>query len=376
MEKRMLGSTGAIVSVLGLGGFHLLEVSDADACVLIDTFLDEGGTYIETAAQYGEGESERKVGLVLKKRRDECFLATKCHLRDRRGAAESIDESLRRLNTDRIDLLIFHHVQTGEELDCILGPGGALEAFLEAREKGKIRYIGISGHGVPDILIQALDRFDFDAVMTGVNFYDRFNFPDVEAKLIPLAKKKGIGIVGMKAFADGLLWEYPRDALWYALSLPVDTLPVGFNTMDMLKTDLRVVKSFSPMTEDEKARIFNYNPLLGSYVCRLCNKCLPCPEGIDIPLIFRYEGWYDRQLRDRIVRTPPDFALRDRLRFWFENMNKARDAYRALEIKAGACTRCGECTPRCPYGIDIIDKLEYAHFKLTRERVESISIAG
>ncbi len=376
MEKRMLGKTGERVSVLGLGGFHLLEVSDADACTLINTFLDEGGTYIETAAQYGGGESERKVGLVLKTRRDNCFLATKCHLRDRQGAARSIDESLRRLNTDRIDILIFHHVQSSEELDRILGPDGALEAFIDAREKSKVRFIGISGHGVPDVLIEALHRFDFDAVMTGVNFYDRFNFPDVETDLIPLAKEKKTGIIGMKAFADGLLWEYPEEALRYALSLPIDTLPVGFNTIDMLKEDLRVVSSFTPMSEDEKARIFKDNPLLGNYVCRLCNKCLPCPEGIDIPLIFKYEGWYDRQLRDRIVRTPPDFALRDRLRFWFENVDKARDVYKALEIKADRCTKCGKCVPRCPYGIDIIDKLEYAHFKLTKERVESISIAG
>lgn len=376
MQKRMLGTTGERVSVLGLGGFHLLEVSDTDASALINTFLDEGGTYIETAAQYGEGESERKVGLVLKTRRDECFLATKSHLRERQGAARSIDESLRHLNTDRIDLLIFHHVQSDEELERILGPDGAMEAFIRAREEGKIRFIGISGHGVPDTLIKALQRFDFDAVMTGVNFYDRFNFPDVEAKLIPLAKGRGIGIVGMKVFADGLLWEYPEDALRYALSLPVDTLPVGFNTMDMLKTDLRVVSSFTPMTEDEKARISKDNLLFGNYVCRLCNKCLPCPEGIDIPLIFKYEGWYDRQLRDRTVRTPPDFALRDRLRFWFENMGKAREAYEALEIKADRCTKCGKCTPLCPYGIDIIDKLEYVHFKLTEERIESISIAG
>ncbi len=376
MEKRVLGQTGRVVSVLGLGGFHLLELSDKDAVRLMETFLDEGGDYMETAAQYGDGEAERKVGLVMERRRNECFLASKCHFRTATEAAAGIDGSLRRLKTDYIDLLFLHHVQSNADLDLILGPDGALEAFTRARDAGKIGHIGITGHGVPDVLIRALMEYEFDAVMTGFNFLDRFNFPRTEDELIPLARERGTGIVAMKVLGDGLLWEYPEQAIRYVLSLPVDVAAVGFNTIEMMMRDIGTARDFRPMDEEEKEELFTNNPVLGNYVCRLCGACVPCPENIDIPEIFRYEGWFDRQLRDRVIRSAPDFALRDRVRFWFENMDRAREAYARLEIKADKCTRCGECVPRCPYGIDIIAKLEHAHYKLTRENVVTIPISG
>ncbi len=374
MVKRALGKTGETVSILGAGGFHLLEISDRDAVRILNAFLDRGGNFIETAAQYGDGESERKVGLVMSERRDECFLTTKTHHRDRRGAAASLDESLKRLRTDYVDLFLFHHVQTDEELDQILGPDGAMEAFLDARRQGKIRFIGISGHGVPDVLTRAVEHCELDVLMTGFNFFDRFNFPRTEKELLPRAKKKGMGVICMKALADGLLWEYPEESFRYVLSLPIDVIAAGFNTMEMLASDLEIVNRCTPMSDEEQQRLFTQNPVLGNYICRLCGKCLPCPEEINIPEVFLCEGWYDRQLRDRKIRAMPYFALRDRLRFWFENRERARSAYERLKKKADACTACGECIPRCPYGIDIIAKLDHAHYKLTREAVSSIPI--
>ncbi len=376
MERRAFGKTGEKLFPIGVGGFHLLEISDSDALRIMNAFLDEGGNYIETAAQYGAGESERKVGLLMRSRRSDCFLATKCRFRDADAALRCIDESLARLQTDHVDLLLAHYVASEEELEQILGPGGAVEAFERAREAGKARYIGVTSHGIPDVLIRALKEYPFDAVMTGFNFYDRFNFPQTEETLIPLAKERGTGIVGMKALGDGLLWEYPEEALRYVLSLPIDVLPLGFNTMEMLRTDLRIARDFTPLSEDERDSLFRNNPLLGNYVCRQCGDCLPCPEGLDMPKIFLYEGWYDRQLRDRVIRSTADFALRDRVRFWFENMEEARGAYGELGTQADRCTNCGECNPRCPYGIDIPAKLDYAHFKLTTENVVSIPLSG
>lgn len=375
MKKRSFGSTGDELTLLGLGGFHLLEISDEDSDALCSLYLDKGGNYIETAPQYGEGESERKIGRIMEHRRNECFLTTKSHVRDKEGAARTIEESLKRLKTDHVDLLLFHHVQTMDDYNEIFSPGGAMEAFLQARKEGKTRFIGLSGHGIPDMLIHAIrERDDLDAVMTAFNFFDRFHFPDTESVLVEEAKKKGMGIIGMKALADGLLWEYPETAIRYTLSQPVDVLPLGMNTPEMLEKDFAIAENFSPLSDDEREEVFVNNPILGSYICRQCGKCLPCPEGIDIPKVFACEGWYDRQLRDWTVRDMPVFALRERLRFWYGNRDTAKQRYGELTVNAEKCTKCGKCLPRCPYSIDIIRKLACTHYKLTREEVYSVNL--
>jgi len=373
MKKRTFGSTGEELTLLGFGGFHLLEISDDDSDALLNRYLDKGGNYIETAAEYGGGEAERKIGRVMKSRRNECFLTTKCHIRDKKGAAGTIEKSLERLQTDHVDLLLYHHVQSMDDYNAVFSSGGAVEAFLQARQEGKTRFLGLSGHGIPDVLIYAVrERDDIDAVMTSFNFFDRFHFPEAETTLIDEAKKKGIGIIGMKAIADGLLWEYPEAAIRYALTLPIDVLAIGMNTPEMLDKDFSIAENFIPMSQAEQEELFTANPVLGNYICRQCDKCLPCPEGIDIPKIFSFEGWYDRQLRDWTVRDMPEFALRDRLRFWYDNRKAAREGYAELAVNAEKCTKCGDCLPRCPYSIDIIRKLANSHFKLTREEVCSV----
>jgi predicted aldo/keto reductase-like oxidoreductase len=216
------------------------------------------------------------------------------------------------------------------------------------------------------MLMQALERYPFDVIMTGTNYYDRFNFPRLEAQLLPMAVERGVGIVGMKGVGDGYLWRSAETALRYAWSLPIGTLASGWNTMEMLEQDLAWAEAFTPMTDEERERLFAEAPELGSYVCRLCDKCLPCPERIDIPRLFELEGVYDRQMWDGVVRDPTDFALRNRLRFWFENNDtRARTAYAAVTVKADACTNCGDCEPRCPYGLPIVRKLRHTHYKLT-----------
>ncbi len=365
MERRLLGNTGLEVSILGAGGFHLLEISAANARAILNHYLDAGGNYVETAFQYGDGESERKVGLVMAERRDECVLATKVHERDRAAAARVIDASLTHLQTDHADILFMHHVQSQEELDQILAPDGALRAAEAARQAGKVRFIGISNHGHPEIMMQALERYPFDVIMTNFNYLDRFNFPLIEEELLPLALEKKVGIVGMKAVGDGFLWRSAEQAFRYAWSLPIHVMAAGMNTMAMLGQDLAYAESFTPMSEEEKERWYFEAPELGTYVCRMCDKCLPCPEDIDIPRIFELEGWYDRQMIDGIVRDPGDYLMRRTLSAWFQNEERARAAYAELPVKADACTDCGECEPRCPYHLPIVDKLRHVHYKLT-----------
>lgn len=365
MQRRTLGRTGLQASILGLGGYHLLEISSADAAVLLNRYLDAGGTYVETAAEYGDGESERKIGPVMALRRDECVLASKCHARDRVAAARFVERSLGHLQTDHVDILFMHHVQDSADLDRILAGDGALRAVETARAAGKVRFIGITNHGHPEVLIDALHRYPFDVVMTGINYYDRFNFPLIEEVLLPLAVERGAGIVGMKAVGDGFLWRSAEQAFRYAWTLPIHVMAAGVNTLPMLEQDLAYAESFTPMSGAEMERWFFDAPELGSYVCRLCGKCMPCAEDVDIPRIFELEGWYDRQMWDGVVRDPADYLMRGALRFWFQNEERARHAYAALPVKAGACTGCGECEPRCPYGLPIASKLRHAHYKLT-----------
>ena len=365
MQRRLLGGTELEVSILGMGGFHLLEINLADAQAVVNRYLDAGGNYIETAAQYGDGESEQKVGTVMATRRDECVLATKCHARDRDTATRLIELSLGNLQTDHVDILFMHHVQSQAELDQILAPDGALRAAEAARDTGKVRFIGISNHGHPDIMIEALKRYSFDVIMTGFNYYDRFNFPLIEEALLPLALEQNVGIVGMKAVGDGYLWRSAEQGFRYAWTLPIHVMVAGMNTVAMLEQDLAYAEAFTPMSEEEKEQWFFEAPELGTYVCRLCDECLPCPEGINIPHIFELEGWFDRQMWDGVVRDPGDYMLRTALRFWFENEERARTAYATLPVKADACTDCGECEPRCPYHLPIVSKLRTAHDKLT-----------
>jgi predicted aldo/keto reductase-like oxidoreductase len=364
MQKRTLGRTGLEVSILGLGGYHLLEISAADARAIVNRYLDAGGNYLETAPEYGGGESERKVGQAIAARRGECVLATKCHVRDRASAARLIDQSLANLHTDHVDILFMHHVQNLAELDRILADDGAVRGAEAARAAGQARFIGISNHGHPELLIEAMRRYPFDVVMTNFSYYDRFNFPLIEGTLLPLLVRENVGIVGMKAVGDGFLWRSARQAFRYAWTLPIHVMVAGMNTLDLLEQGLAYAASFTPMSDEEQERWFLDAPELGTYVCRQCGKCLPCPAGIDIPRLFELEGWYDRQMWDGVVRNPDDYWVRTALRFWFDNQARARSAYALLAVQGDACTDCGECESRCPYGLPITTKLRHAHYKL------------
>ncbi len=364
MQKRAFGNTGLHTSILGFGGFHLLEIPVAEANYLLNRYLDAGGNYIETAASYGNGESERKIGLCVADRRNEYILATKTGERSKEGALSSLERSLHNLRTDYVDLLIMHAVGTMEELEQILAPGGALEGVEEARREGKVRHIGISMHGQPDVLLRALKEYPFEAVMTTINYYDHFNFPEIQQELVPLAEEKGAAVILMKPVADGLLWRSSEIAFKYAFSQPVSIVVAGINNREILEADLNYAKNFNPITVSRTEQLYTDAPELGNYVCRQCGKCLPCPEGIPIQQIFLYEGYYDRQMADGIVTNASDYALKERLRFWFGNNAMARRRYDELEVKADQCNSCGECMPKCPYGIDIIRKLSICDYKL------------
>jgi uncharacterized protein len=369
MEKRRFGKTGLETTILGFGGFHILEITAAEAEYLLNRYLDAGGNYIETAASYGNGESELKIGKAVSGRRNECVLVTKSSEREKEGFVKSVETSLRNLKTEYIDIVLMHGVGTEREVDSILGPSGAMEGFLKLKEQGKVGFVGLSMHGRGDSLIYALNKYPFDAVMTTINYYDRFNFPEVEDVLLPLASEKDTAVILMKPLADGLLWSSYKQAFKYAMTKSVSVVVTGINNRKMLENDLNIAENFSPMSESEIEELFFTATELGSYVCRQCGKCMPCPQGVPIQEIFLYEGYYDRQMRNGEVVNAAEFALRDRLRFWFGNQELAREKYDLLKTKADGCNQCGVCIPKCPYGIDIINKLKLADYKLAVKNI-------
>lgn len=384
LPRRRLGRTGLDLSMLGFGGFHLVEIPARAADRLLHRYLDEGGNYLETAASYGDGTSEAKIGAAVAHRRADYHLATKSVERTADGAARDLEGSLRRLKTDHVDIFFMHSVGTIKDLDAITSTGGALEAAQRARRDGKTRFIGITAHGLPEALLAALDRFHFDVLMTGMNYFDRFNFPSVEAELIPKALRLGVGLLAMKPIADGFLWRSAATAFRYTWGLPVAAIVAGINTEEQLVADLEWARRWRPMVAAEREALFRNAPELGTYVCRQCGKCLPCARGIDIPRVFELEGWYDRQMRDGAVRDPAEYGMRERLRFWFNNRDRAREAYATLPVKVDQCgggggggesgrsgeiaDQCAGCAGRCPYGLDIPFKLDYADFKLRGDR--------
>ena len=365
MQKRKLGATGLDVTILGFGGFHLLEIPQKDAEKLLNTYLDAGGNYIETAISYGAGESERKIGNAISHRRDEYVLVTKANRRDGAGCREQLETSLKNLQTDKVDVLLMHGVGTPEELDTVLSPGGAFEEAEKMKAEGKLDHIGISMHGQPDVLIDALNRAPFEVVMTTLNYYDIHNFPKLLGELVPLANSKDVGIILMKPLGDGLLYKNAEDAFKYAFSLPVSIVVTGMNNMKMLEMDLKLAEEFKQLSQKELKEISVMAPELGRYVCRRCGACAgKCPQGIEFEELFRLEGLYDRQMRSGMIDDTADFALRDRLRFWFGAQERARLEYKNMPVKGDACTSCGECAGVCLYGIDIERKVGIADYKL------------
>jgi predicted aldo/keto reductase-like oxidoreductase len=367
LPQRELGRTGEKLSILGFGGFHLLEVSEQRAEELLDFYLDAGGNFIETAIGYGKGDSERKIGRVMKRRRDECFLSTKTYHRSRKQAAAHIEQSLSNLRTDHVDNLFMHNISTDEDLKRTLSDDGALRAAEDARQAGKVRFISVTGHA-PHILLQAIKSYPFDAVMEWINYYDYFNFPVIYDEIIPECRARGIGIICMKPVADGLLWRpgSPEKAFRWVWSMEeITSAAAGNNNMHQLASNLALAKSHRPMGDEEKEDLYASAPELANYVCRRCGKCMPNREDLDIPEVFRLEGYYDRQMMPGPVMSLPDVDVREGLNNWFGNRDYARAAYGALKVKVSPETDCSDVEPRCPYGLPITAKLKWAARKLT-----------
>lgn len=245
MPVRPLGKTGVNVSAIGLGGSHLgkPKLSTREAVRLIRLAIEGGLTFMDNCWDYNDGESERRLGEALKGGyRDTAFVMTKLDGRSKKEALKQLDTSMRRLQVEQIDLLQHHEVIRFEDVDRIFAVGGAMEAFVEAREKGKIRFIGFTGHKDPSVHLYMLEMaarhgFHFDTVQMPLNLFDT-HFRSFEHQVLPKLVSNGIGVLGMKSMGDGVLLQSqvvkPLDCLRYALHLPTSVVITGIDSEALL----------------------------------------------------------------------------------------------------------------------------------------------
>src|SRR5467141_649476 len=258
---RTLGRSKEKVSLIGLGGYHLGNQADPQESIrIIRTGLDEGVNFLDNCWDYNGGESEIRMGNALRDGyRQKAFLMSKIDGRTKAAAASQINESLRRLQTDRIDLLQFHEVIRDTDPDRIFAEGGGMETVLEAQKAGKIRFIGFTGHKSPDIHLKMLATaskhgFTFDAVQMPLNVMDA-HFNSFEAKVLPVLVKNDIGVLGMKPMGDHIILESktatPVECLHYAMNLPTSVVITGCDSPPILQQALQAARSFQPMSASE-----------------------------------------------------------------------------------------------------------------------------
>ena len=327
MEYVTLGKTGLKISRLGFGGIPIQRVTAADTRKLVLQLADAGVNYIDTARGYTVSESY--LGEALEGLRDRFILATKSMARTKEAMAQDVETSLHNLRTDYIDLYQVHNPSM-EQLDTVIGPGGALEALVDAKEAGKIGHIGLTAHSLA-VFERALSLPWVETIMFPYNIVENQG-----AELIHKCQEHNIGFIAMKPLAGGAI-EDATLALRYIASNPDVTVIIpGMAEPHELEENIAACSNHAPLTAEEQKKLDEVRALLGENFCRRCGYCGPCTAGISIPNVFLFAGYLER------------YGLEG----W------ARERYSTLAVKASACVECGECESRCPYHLPIREMMK------------------
>jgi len=264
IPTRTLGRTGQQVSMLGLVGYHLGRPTEAEAIKIVRTAADNGITFMDNCWDYNDGDSEVRMGKALRDGyRQKVFLMTKIDGRDAKTAAQQIDQSLQRFETDHIDLLQFHEVIRMNDPERIFAQGGGMEAAVKAREAGKVRFIGFTGHKSPQIhkhMLEVADQhqFKFDSIQMPLNVMDA-HYESFAQIVLPMAQQRHIGVLGMKPMGDSILLKSGKvnaiECLRYTLSLPTSVVITGCQSMKDVQQAIDLGRSFKPLTESERAAL-------------------------------------------------------------------------------------------------------------------------
>ena len=327
MEYRILGKTGLKISRMGFGGIPIQKIDEEGTRKLLHEMMEMGVNYIDSARGYTV--SEQYIGYGLEGIRDKFVLATKSMSRTKEAMAADIETSLGNFRTDYIDLYQVHNPSM-EQLDQVIGEGGALEALMEAKAAGKIGHIGLTAHSTA-VFERALGLDWVETIMFPYNIVEQQG-----AELIHKCAEKNSGFIDMKPLAGGAI-EDATLALRYVCSNPDVTVVIpGMAEVRELEQNLAACSNTEPLADEELKAMDKVREQLGTDFCRRCNYCAPCTVGINIPSVFLFAGYLQR------------YDLAD----W------AKDRYSTLKVKASACIGCGKCEPRCPYHLPIREKLK------------------
>ncbi len=334
MRYRSLGNTGLWVSAIGFGGIPIQRVDESMAIQLVNRALNLGINFFDTARAYTN--SEAKLGLVLRERQSEAIIATKSMARTRDEMESDIEKSLRALGTEYIDLYQIHNVKDTPTLDQVLNPGGAMEALLDAQKSGVIKHIGITDH-IKSLLKKALATNAFETIQMPFNPVELEEVPE----LLEMASAQGTGVIIMKPLAGGA-FKHARLALQFILEYPVSTVIPGMDSLQQVEDNAVTGSRSENLSPEERSFIQGEVDQLGSTFCRRCEYCQPCPQGIDVPMVFLLDGYYTR------------YGLTE----W------ARERYQGMKVKPDVCSECKECEERCPYNLPINEMLVAARTRL------------
>ncbi len=375
MQYRQFGNTGIEVSVLGFGAMRLPEREDGTCDVeksvpLLRRGIDLGINYIDTAHVYIKGTSECAVGEAIKGyERENIYLATKIPVGDEEKATAAswrsrLEESLKRFDTPYIDFILFHGLRWNAFTDWVSRPGMALAEARKAQGEGLVRHICFSSHDSPDNIIKLIDTDEFVVMLVQYNFLDRAN-----EEAIAHAREKEMGVAVMGPLAGGRLAvprgvaldeagvmtvRIPRLALRFIWNNPsVSVALSGMNELEQIEENAAEADQFAKLNEDETAeidRLIERNRKLSELYCTGCGYCMPCPNNVNIPENFRYMNWYrvwglEKEAKEAYSKLGSDKS-------WGPWIGKIEG------LKAEACIECGECIPKCPQNIPIIEQLE------------------
>ena len=322
-----LGESGLRVTELGCGGIPIMRVSLEEAKVIFRRCFEVGIRFFDTAHVYND--SEEKLGAALKLFRGEVVLATKVWAKDARGAEKELAMSFDRLRTDRIDLIQCHNVSNQEDLDRVLGPGGAYEILAKAKAEGRVRAIGFSSHN-PDIAVRAISTAKFTTLQFPFNFIES----DPQEKVFPAARERGMGIIAMKPLGGGLLAR--ADLCFRFLQQYQDVVPIpGIQSIEEIQEIVGYYKGRRPLSQDDREEMQRIRNELGGRFCHRCEYCMPCEQGVQIPRVLLVKSQVRRFSPKQLIVI-------------------AKEAVSSVE----QCVECGECVERCPYALPVPEMLK------------------